>query len=266
MDRRREGHLIPIPTPIYIVEYDNQQLPGYAQQIDRPVVMKSVDNEVIARENLITDSVGAEPRRIGMTFLVKSRLSNSTGLQHLDDCEQQWEDALKILTRNPGMKELFVHGSVKYFLAKSDRISMPILATQSRSMSYSVDFTAQPWAIAVTPATQSFSGNGAISVAIGDSRKTYPIFTVPASVTAFTATDENGKVLNFVRGAHTGIITIDCGEFIVINNSGVSAVTSMTTLAFGLNYNGTDGTYGLTITNYAGSGSVVVDMYGRYEI
>jgi hypothetical protein len=255
------------PTPIYKVYFDGQQLPGYVQSEDRPLSLRSIVQSVIGRDGANRVPSGGNPRKISLTLLLKSRLSSGTELQHLEDCKNQWRDALKILSRAEGEKALRIQDSDRYYLGSADGISAPIVAGQSRSMNYSIDFTASiPWAIAVTPATQTFTGNGAISITIGDSRKTYPIFTVPSGVTAFTATDENGKVLQFLRGAHTGTITIDCGEYIVINNSGVSAVTSMVNLGFGLHYKGTDGTYEITISGFAGSGTVTVDMYGRYEL
>lgn len=254
------------PSPIYQVTYDGVQLPGYVQNEDRPVVIKSADNEIAGRDGFTATAFRTGARQAALTFLVKSELGSATELEHLENCKDQWRTALKILTRNPGFKQLRIHDSDRYYLAKPEGSSMPLEAGRGRSITYDVDFSMQPWAIAVSPATTSFTGNGGINLAIGDSRRTYPIFTIPAGVTAFSATDENSKVMSFLRGANTGTITIDCGAMTATNASGVSAVTSLVNAGFGLHYKGSDGNYAITITGFTGSGTVNVEMYARYEL
>jgi hypothetical protein len=261
---------MPNPTPIYVVTYDGLQLPGYVQNEDRPVVMASIEDTILGREGINSTSIGSKSRQISFTFLVKSELENVSDLLHLENCKDQWRSALKILTRNPGMKELKIKDTDRYYLAKTERSSQPLAAGKSRSIMYTVDFTAQPWAYAETPATDTFTGNGGILLDVGDSRKTYPVFTIPSGVTAFTATDDSGsgKSLDFVRGSYGSVqITIDCAQMLVYRTStGVDASSTMANLNFGLYYNGTDGNYNITITNFAGSGTVTVDAYPRYEL
>lgn len=259
---------MPNPTPIYTVTYDGVQLPGYVQSEDRPVVMSSIDDEIMGREGINTVSKGSIKRGIGISFLVKSSLGTGvTDLQHLNDCKNQWRTALAILTRRPGMKTLYIQDSDRYYLAKTDRVSMPLAAGQSRSIIYTVDWSAQPWAYAAAPVDTTFTGNTTLNITIGDSRKTYPQFLVPAAVTAFTATDENGKVLSFLRGTQGGDLTIDCANFRVTRDSdGSNAIGTMTGVNYGLNYNGTSGSYQIVITGFAGSGTVTVRIRNRWEL
>ena len=255
------------PTPIYTVRYGSEQLPGYVQGEDRPVVLNSVDNKLLGKDGFDTAFAGTAPRDIALNFLIMSSLGSSVGdLAHLEDCKTQWRNALKILTRNPGLKQLEISDTDRYYLAKVDRVSAPLTSERSRSIRYTVDFTAQPWAIGKTAVTTTFTGNGTPSIAIGDSRKTYPIFSIPSGVTAFTVTDENGKILQFLRGTASGTITVDSGTLTASTASGGSAVTTMVNLGFGLFYAGTDGVYNMTVSGFAGSGTVTVSMYPRYEL
>ena len=258
---------MPNPTPIYVVTYNDQQLPGYVQSDDRPLNLRYADDTVFGRDGIVSTFTGANARDISLTFLIKSTLgSNSTGLQHLDNLMDQYRTAKAILTRSPGMKELMIHDSDRYYLAKVDSVSMPMQATQSRSLLYTVGFTAQPWAYAQNSVTDSISGNGTLSLAIGtESRKTYPLLTVASTVTAFTATDGN-RTIEFVRGVNTGIIRVDCAQLRCFRlDNAQNTITSMENLNFGLYYDDGTGTYDITVTGYAGSGSIAADMFARYE-
>lgn len=255
------------PTPIYICSYGGTTIPGYVQVEDRNIEMKSADNSPLGRDGFSATAFRSERRTINLTWLLRSTLGNNvTDLQHLENVKTQYRSGLAILTRNPGFKQLKIHDTDRYYLAKTDGVALGLTTESSRNVTYNVKFSAQPWAIGTTAASTTFTGNSSPSIAIGDSRKTYPIFTIPSGVTAFTATDENSKVLQFSRLTNTGTITVDCGAMTAVNGSGVNATTSMINLGFGLYYAGTDGTYNFTVTGFAGSGTVNVDMYPRYEL
>lgn len=258
---------MPNVTPIYVVTYNGEQLPGYVQTDDRPVVVRSITDTVIGREGFISNSIGAMQREINLSFLVKSRLGDVSDLLHLEDCKDQWRDALRILTRDPGMKELKIHDTDRYYLAKTDNVNMPLEAGRSRSIVYNVKWTAQPWAYDATALDTDFTGNTTLNIAIGDTRKVSPQFLIPSGVTGFTATDENGKVMTFLRDTVTGAVTVDCGTFEVFKTSnGVNVVSTMQSLNYGLYYNGTDGTYQITITGFAGSGTVTCRLRAKWEL
>ncbi len=258
---------MPVASPVYIVTYDGDQLPGYVQSDDRPIALRTARDNYFGRDTFTSAYSGAAPRDISLTFWLTSTAgSNVSGLVELENVMDQYRAALVILTREPGLKQLIINDTDRYYEAQVDDVSMPLSAGKSRSMTYSVGFLAQPWAYAVTPASTTFTGNGSPSIAIGDSRRTYPSFSIPSGVTGFVATDENGKVLSFTRGSTTGTVTVDCSDFTVVNGSGVNAVSTMNSLNYGLHYKGTDGTYGFTVTGFAGSGTVTVTMRARYEL
>lgn len=255
------------PSAIYQVSYGGTQLPGYVQSVDRPLSIRSADSAVLGRDGINSHVTGAEARQISLNFLIMSSLEDGTGLQHLDNVTDQQRQSMAILTREPGYKPLVIHDSDRYWIAKVDSITSPQQAGIYRNMKFSVNFTAaNPFAYAAVETTDTFTGNDTLSLALGDSRRAYPRFTIPSGVTAFTATDENSKVLQFLRGTATGEITIDCGSMTAINASGVNVITTLVELDFGLHYKGTDGTYGITITGFAGSGTVTAGIRARYEL
>lgn len=258
---------MPNPTAVYTVFYDGQQLPGYVQTEDRPISLRHISDNIYGRDGILSSTIGANAREIGMNFLLMSDAgANASGLTHLDNVMDQYREALKILTREPGMKQLTIHDADRYYVARVDSISAPLDAGQSRAIRYSVDFTAQPWAYATTATSSTFTANGAVNLALGDSRRAYPVFVVPAGVTHFVATDENGKVLSFTRGTASGTITIDCGELTAVSGSGVNAIITIDDLDFGLHYKGTDGTYTVTISEFTGTGTVDISIRARYEL
>lgn len=260
---------MPNPSPIYVVSFGGEELPGYVQTDDRPLSLNHIINRPIGRDGGTVSISGANLRDISLTFLVKSSLgSGATGLQHLDDCMDQYRAATAILTRSYTEQVLQIHDTDRYYLATTSDISMPMNANQSRSFQYTVSWLAQPYAIGTTAVTDTIAGNGTISLAIGtDSRKTSPIFTVPATVETFTAVDPNGKTIEFVRGTQLGTLAIDCGKLRCYRTLNLTnGMRTMENLNFGMYYNDGTGTYDIDITGYTGSGTITVNMYPRYEL
>ena len=260
---------MPSPTPIYTVSYDSLQLPGYVQSEDGPIILGSNIEKVFGRDGGINTPTGANLRSIQLQMLLISSLDVGTGMEHLDNVRNQYREAAAILTRPFGENELVIHDTDRYYMAKVDRISAPQTAdTSSRKLRYTVDFTAQPWAISTVAQTESFSGNGTVTVSgMTGSRRTYPILVVPDTVDTFTADDEHGHTIQFDRGAFTSTITIDCAKM-EANRPNNPAMTTMLNLNFGCYYDPlTDGDdLVLTVTGFTGSGSVTVNVPKRYEL
>lgn len=256
------------PAPIYIVSYDGVQLPGYVQGDDRPITLDNNKDKVFGRDGGIVTPTGAGLRSIGLTFYLPSDLSSGSGLDHLNNVMNQYRVGLATLTRPYGENPLVIHNTDRYYLATVEKISAPLTAEKHRTIRYSVDFTAQPWAISTVAQTGSFSGNGTANVTgMTGSRRTYPIFTIPAGVTAFTATDGYGHTLEFLRGAYTGEIEVDCATMLVTKTSdGTNAINTMVTLNYKLYYSPDSDTFPITITGYAGSGTVDISVPKRYEL
>jgi hypothetical protein len=261
---------MPNPAPIYKVSYNGQELPGYVQSDDRPLSFNAAVHKPIGRDGANRSKTSSGRRDISLTFLLKSSLGlGATGLQHLDNVMDQYRSALAIITRAGDDSPLVIHDTDRYYEASIDSVSMPMNAQQSRSIQYSATFSAQPWAIATTPQTASFSGNGTVNIAgMLGSRTTYPLLVVPNTVTDFTATDTHGHVLTFKRYTSSVNITVDCGKMRAYRTStGQSLMYTMESLNFGLVYDPSDGnTFSLTITGFSGSGSVTVNIPKRYEL
>jgi phage-related protein len=254
------------PAPIYQVEFDSQLLPGYVQSDNRPISFRKVTNTLYGRDGGSQKRAGADLRKVSLTFRILSNLGTAVSdLLHLEDCMDQYRDALAILTRADEDSPLRIHDSDRYYLATVDSVSAPFSAGESRRISYDVQWTTQPWAYAITPVTDVTAGNGGLTFAL-DGRRTYPVYSVPSGVTAFTATDENGKVVEFTRGATTGTVTIDCGAMTVVDGSGVNAISTLDSLNFGQYWGGGAGTYDITVSGFAGSGTITVSVTPRYEL
>lgn len=257
------------PAPIYIVSYAGEQLPGYVQSDDRPIVFGNSTDNFFGRDGGLVTPTGAGLRDIALQFHISSTLgSGYSGLQHLDNVLDQYRSAAAILTRPYGQNSLVIHDSDRYYLASFERMSAPLTADRSRSIKYTVDFIAQPWAISTVAQTGSFSGDGTVNITgMAGSRRTYPVFDIPATVTAFTATDGYGHTLTFLRGTYPGQITVDCATMLVYRTSNnANSINTMVTLNFNLYYSPDSDTFPITITGYAGSGTVDISVPKRYEL
>lgn len=125
-------------------------------------------------------------------------------------------------------------------------------------------FTILPYLFG-TEVTNTFSANGAFSLTLTDTATTYPTFSVPSTVTAFTATHASGKVVQFARGAFTGTVVIDCATMQVLEGT-IDASRSMSNVNFGIRHTSGAGSFALTIGGYAGSGNVTVGVSPRTEV
>lgn len=256
------------PTPIYRVQYDGNLLPGYVQTEEQPLTFRVSKQDILNRNGGLLYHSGAGVRDIPLTFHVLSRLSTySTGLDHLNDCKAQYKEALSILSRASSTgASLYVGDMTRYTTATVESITAPLASDTSRMISYTVKFTAQPFYLDDTEKTATFSGNGTVNITLGDTRETYPIFTIPNTVTAFVATHASGRVVDFTRGTFSTQIIVNCGNYTVLTPNDVDRSGTMNNVNFGIAHTSGAGTFSVDITGFSGSGSVTVGIRERYEL
>lgn len=256
------------PTPIYRVSFNGSLIPGYVQTETRPLSFRSSSQSILNRNGGLMSQNGADIRKIQVDLHILSQLSTyASGLDHLNDCKSQYRTALSILARaGENAASLSIGDMDRYTLAVVDNVSAPFEAGQSRMIAYSIVFSAEPYFRASVAKTTTFSGNGTASLTLGDTATTYPTFTVPSGVTAFTATHAaSGRVVDFVRGSFGSTITINCANFQVTQN-GIDASSTMNNVNYGIKHTTGAGTFSVAITNFAGSGSVTMSVKERYEL
>lgn len=255
---------MPNPTPIYRVKFDGEFLPGYLQAEAHPVSMRVSNLNLLNRHGGISGLHGGDQREVSLAIRVLTRLSDASGVAHLNDCQEQYAEALAICARATTPKPLYIGDQTKYLNAGFTNASAELSAGENRRLTYNLKFIADPWFLDATPVTGNITGNGTLNIVLTDTRETYPVFTVPSGVTAFTTT-YGGKTVTFVRGTYTGTITIDCSNFHVTNSSGDASGT-MATMNFGIKHTTGAGTMALVTTGYAGSGTIAVSVTPRYEL
>lgn len=252
------------PTPLYRVKFNGSFLPGYLQEESHPVNKRNTTTDLLNRNGGISGVHGARPREVSLSMRVLTRLDSATGVGHLNDCQDQYAEALAICDRATTAQQLFVGDQTKYLNAIFTGASTTLTAGENRRLTYSLKFTADPYFLDVTPVTGSITGNGTLNLTMPDTRETYPVFSVPSGVTGFTASS-GGKTVTFLRGTYPGTITIDCSNFHVTNSNGDASGT-MKTMNFGIKHTTGAGTFAIVTTGYAGSGTIGVSVTPRYEL
>lgn len=255
------------PTPIYLVKYAGTTLLGYAVDEDIPLAMRLSAVAVIGSDGGGLSRRGGDFRafRVGMRIL--SRLgNNATGLQHLNDCKNQWRTDLATLSRTTGTAALYIGETDRYIMCEFESSSAPLVATNARAISFTINFKGNPpWFFGTEVSTnKAISGDDTIAVTVGDTRKTYPTITIPTGITGITiAHAPSGKSLT-LSGAHVDPIIVDCAT-LQITSGGENALSYLTSSPdFGM-YQMASGTLTLTITAVTGSGTVVLAVTPRYE-
>lgn len=253
------------PTPIYRVSYDGNNLPGYVQSEDQPISFRTIKNEILNRDGGSIYITGGQLRSASITLRVLSRLASGTGLQHLNDCKAQYRQALAYLSRFEAKKALMIGDTDRYLMAVPNEVSASLTAGEFNRITYSVSFTTEPWYYSTSTITDTFTGNDTVTLTMTDTRRTYPSFSIPSGVTAFTATHAaSGKSIVFTRGVASGTVVVDAGAF-TVDAGGVNAYATMGNLDFGMYHSGA-GTMSIVITGFAGAGTVTVSMKHRYEL
>jgi hypothetical protein len=256
------------PSPIYVVTYAGSQFPGYVQAEDQPLEFRHVSQNILNRNGAINSLNGADTRQVSLDFIVMSRLDNVTDLQHLNDCKDQYRTAMTICANATGPNDLYIGATDRHLDAVPLSISAPIEAGSNRFIKYRVTFATDPYYVATTPVTGSFSGNTTVNITpTGNLLTTYPKFTIPSGVTAFTATHAaSDKVVDFLRGSVAGEVVIHTSRFTVKKSStGTDASSTMQNVNFGMKHTGATA-MSIVVTGFAGSGTVTVDLYPRYPL
>ncbi len=258
------------PTPVYRVKFDDQYLPGYLQVEALPLTMRNVMVDIINRDGGVIYSNGAMSRDLSLEFRVLSRLNHfsASGLEELEDCIDQYRDALAICARADVGQPLYIGPTTtdKYLLATFKDSDYQWTAPDHDAISYTLNFSTTPYFLGPTVSgSQSVSGNTSINVNIGDTRKTYPDITIPSGITAITVSHTlSGKSFTFA-GTHANPVTVYCGSLLVEDSAGTNYVANITSGPdFGIYHVGS-GTMTLNITGVTGSGTVSVRMQPRTE-
>lgn len=256
------------PTPIYRVKFDGSYLSGYAQSDAQPLGFKTTSQNALNRNGGSLKSNGADVRKITLEMRILSRLgSGSSGLDHLNDCKAQYRDSLKILARaGEDPAALYIGDMTRFTYAVVTNVSGTFQANSSRALTYNVAFDVEPFYQNDTESTATFAADGTVTIALTDTRETYPTFTIPSTVTAFVATHTpTGKIVDFSRGSFGSTIVVDCSSFTVLQGA-TDASSTMNNINFGIKHTTGAGNFSVDITGYAGSGNVTVGIRERYEL
>lgn len=256
------------PAPIYIATFNGTNFPGYVQEEEQPLRFRSATQNILNRNGGSMTIHGAELREVTLSFIVLSSLDNVTDLQHLNNVKDQYRTALSIMARSGSTyANLYVGNTTRYVRAIPVDITAPLSAGTSRSLRYKVTFLAEPYYVDTTPVSGSFSGNSTVTLTMPATRETYPEFEIPSGVTGFTATHAaSGKVVEFLRGSVTGTVRVYCNTFNVVKADGTDVSSTMENVNFGIKHTAGAGAFAIVVTGYAGSGTVDVDAYPRYEL
>ena len=253
-------------TPVYIVNFDGQTLPGYAQTEELPLTMRNVMVDIINRDGGVIYQNGAASRDLSLEFRVLSRLNNVSGMLHLGDCLDQYREALRICARADRNQPLYIGPVNHYVLATFKESDYQLIAPDHRAMNYTLNFSTTPYFLGPTVSgSQSVSGNTSMSLNMTDTRKTYPEIDIPTGITAVTVSHSaSGKSFTFA-GSHANMVTIDCAALTVEDSAGVNYIANITSGPdFGIYHVGS-GTMTLNITGVTGSGQMRLRMQPRLE-
>lgn len=257
---------MPNPSPLYIVTFGGTALPGYCQGEDLPLFMRLNASDILGRDGGTIAQRGAAMRDVSLTMRLLSRLATGSGLDHLDDCKDQWRSALATLIDTDGAAALKIGESDRYINAVFESSSEPLSSAESpRRATYNVTFKGNPpyFVGATVSGSASVSGDTTITTVIGDTRRTYPVITIPSGITRITLTHAaTGKSFT-LSGSHASPIVVDCAS-LQITQAGSNAVSFLQTSPdFGIYHVGS-GSLVLSSSNVTGAGTVSVTMTPRY--
>lgn len=255
------------PTPTYRVKFAGTYLPGYLQTEGFPLTMRNVLVDIINRDGGVIYSNGANSRDLSLEFRVLTRVTG-TGLVQLEDCMDQYREALAICARAATNQPLYIGPTDvdTYVSATFKDSDYQLTAPDHRAMNYTLNFTTAPYLLGpVVSGSQAVSGNTSIGLTMTDTRKTYPEIVIPTGITAITISHTpSGKSFTY-SGAHANAVTVNCASLVVEDSAGTNFVANITSGPdFGIYHIGA-GTMTLNITGVTGSGTVLVRMQPRTE-
>jgi hypothetical protein len=255
-----------MPSPIYLVKFNGQVLPGYASDEDAPLAARLSAQSILGRDGGILSGRGMDIRTLDIRMRALSSLTNGTGLQHLNNCKDQWRAALAICSRAVGAAALYIGETDRYIMCDFEGSSAPLTAKDSKAISYALSFKGNPpWFIgAEVSSSTAVSGSGPLSLAIGDTRKTYPTITIPTGITHITLSHPSTGKSFTLSGSHAASIIVDCAT-LEITEGGYNAISYLQSSPdFGIYHVGA-GTLTLSSSNVTGSGNVTLAMTPRLE-
>ena len=142
---------MPNPSPVFVITYNGEQLPGYSQGFDDPLSHRIAAIDIPGRDGGFLRGQGAAIRDVTLQMRVLTRLTSGTGLAHLNDCLDQYREALRILESANGAKaNLYVGNTTRYLRAAFVGASAPLSASENRRLTYSVTFKADPYYLGET--------------------------------------------------------------------------------------------------------------------
>lgn len=254
------------PTAVYPVQFNGTTLPGYAQGEDLPLNMRLSSAEILGRAGGTLAQRGTAMRDVSVTMRVLSRLSTGTEIAHLRDCYDQWESALETCIQPSGSAQLKIGRTDRYLDAMFVSSTAPKQVPESsRRMSYTLTFKANPPYFIGTTVSGSASVSGATTITtnIGATLKTYPVITIPSTITHITITDSGTSKSFTLSGTHSSAWVVDCATLQITTGSNNAASQLTSSPDFGIYHVGS-GSLVLSTSNVTGSGTVSVTMKPRY--
>lgn len=254
------------PTPKYRVKYDGQYLPGYVQSEDIPLTMRNAMVDILNRDGGTMYQNGANFRQLSLGFRILSRLDHVDSLLHLGDCLEQYRDALRISSRVESSSTLYLGDTSHYLLGRFTGASNPLVAPDHRAINYSMDFDVTPYFKGEEiQVSDSISGDDTLVIAISDTRKTYPRFSIPVGITGITVSHvASGKSFT-MSGSHGTNWWVDCANLTVKRTNGDNSIHQLASGPdFGMWHTGS-GSFTVDITNVTGSGTMFMWLTPRLE-
>lgn len=230
--------------------------------------MRNVMVDIINRDGGIAYQNGATFRDLSIGMRVLTRLDNVDGQEDLEDCLEQYREALAICARSEPSQPLYIgQTSVDYYVEATFKGSgYTLSAPDHRAMSFRLDFSTSPYFLGPTVSgSQAVSGNTSIGISMPDTRATYPQIDIPTGITAITVSHTASGKSFTLAGSHANVVTVDCAHLTITDSAGDNKVSMLTSSPdFGIYHVGS-GTFTLDITGVTGSGTVAVRMAPRLE-
>jgi hypothetical protein len=141
------------PPQQYIVKYNGEQLPGYAQLEDDPNEMNIADHYAFGWDGSLSQYTGLNNKQLHMEFLVWEATYRAT--------KDQYHKATTILrTRRNGTAPLFVDYTDRYLNASVGHVAYQQDVSMSRRiLKYTVDWNCEPWWTSVSGYVLTGSGD-----------------------------------------------------------------------------------------------------------
>lgn len=190
------------PTPVFQVQWNEQIVPGYCQALDDPLVARLRSNQSAYGDASAPEHLGAGERNVTLAMRVLTRLgTNSSGRARLDDCLEQYREALEIVTRTEAAGRLYVGDSDRYLPATFSSASAPLSAPDHQAITFNLTFRSASW----------YRGTSTVAVVrnyISDARL---VGTTSGSVT-FSGTSVFGATPMLLNAANESILLQSSGS------------------------------------------------------